>query len=324
MPGKVRRTVAGGTGRADGTRPRPAPNWLTGSDQRRLFLTWMPPALAILLVAGWLERSFLGPVVRPAVPQVDTVLSRAPVTRTVDDAVTIEALPAEAVPGADRAAAGEPVVPRDLLAAVRDDTVFRSADGPAWFAIWGVLAAEGASGSVAPRGREVSFAQLFEQPASYRGRRVRFAGTIRRLQEVEAGPNDRGIERTWQAWVEPADGPRSPIVVYLLSVPPDMPTGMRVDVPVTVDGVFFKRWAYQASDAIRLAPLVMAAAPRRAPRITSGSGTSAIVGWALLSIVGLVAVTGAALALGTGRRPRRGLPDRLPVLPVDADGERGP
>ena len=279
----------------------------------------MPPALAILLLAGWVERAFLGPVVGEAPRQVDTVLSRAPVQRTIDDAVTIEAA-TEDVAAAGGDATGSRVVDADLLRDVRDDTVFRSADGPAWFAIWGVLAADGAG---TPRGRDVTFAQLFEQPASFRGRRVRFAGTIRRLQEVEAGSNDRGIEHTWQAWVEPADGPPSPIVVYFLSIPPDMPTGMRVDVPVTVDGVFFNRWAYPASDAIRLAPLVMAAAPRRAPRITGGSGSSAIVGWALFSIAGLVAVTAAALALGSSRRPRRDLPDRLPGLPADPDGERG-
>lgn len=283
----------------------------------------MPPALVLLLVAGWVERSLLGPIVRPAPPQIDTVLSRAPVTRTVDDAVTIEA-PAALVRGGDEPpAADAPVVPGDLLAAVRDDTVFRSADGPAWFAIWRVLAAEGSSGAPAPRGRDVTFAQIFEQPASFRGRRVRFAGTIRRLQEVEAAPNEQGIERTWQAWVEPADGPPSPIVVYFLSLPPGMSTGMRVELPVRVDGVFFKRWAYQASDAIRLAPLVMAAEPRPAPRITSGSGTSALVGWALLSIVGIVGVTGAALAFGAGRHPRRRSPDRLPSWPSGVDGDRG-
>lgn len=284
----------------------------------------MPPALAILLVAGWVERALLGPVVRPPEPQVDTVLARAPVTRTVDDAVTIEAEPASSADGAGGAAEDAAVVPRDLLRAVRDDTVFRAADGPAWFAIWRMLAAERAGDAAVPRGRDVSFAQLFEQPASYRGRRVRFAGTVRRLQEVEAAPNDDGIERTWQAWVEPADGPASPIVVYFLALPAGIPTGMRVDVPVTVDGVFFKRWAYQASDAIRLAPLVMAAEPRLAPRITSGSGTSTIVGWALVSIVGMVAVTGTALALGARRRPRRPLPDRLPALPGAADGGSAP
>ena len=282
-------------------------NWLDRAERRDLYLTWMPAALVLLLLAGWAERALWGPAAAPAVRQVDTRLAGGPLVRTVDDAVTIEG-PAdpvvidEARDDADLAAAPE------LLAAVRDDTVFRSADGPAWFAIWGRLAAEEASGGPGPRGRKVSFSQLFEQPRSFRGRRVRFAGRVRRLQEVEAPSNDLGIEHTWQAWVEPAGGPPSPIVVYFLSVPSGMPTGLRVDEPVIVDGVFFKRWAYQASDAIRLAPLVMARTPIRPPRIERGRGESAIVGWALFSIAVLVAVTAVALAMASRSRPGRPRP----------------
>lgn len=290
-------------------------NWLRRAEQRRLFWTWMPPALVVLLAAGQAERVFFAPP--PAEPPrgVDTVLARAPVTRTIDDAVTIQA-PAGASPAArpdEPDGPADTAAPRAVLERVRDDTVFRSDDGPAWFAIWARLVEEQGGARAAPPARGVSFAQLFEQPDSFRGRRVRFEGTIRRLQEVASPANDAGIERTWQAWVEPAGGPPTPIVVYFLALPEGTPTGMRVDVPVIVEGVFFKRWAYQASDAIRLAPLVMAVAPRPAPRIESGRGTSPLVGWALVSIVGLVAVTAVALRLASPRAPRRVLPERVEI-----------
>lgn len=302
-------------------------NWLERAEQRRLWITWMPAALVVLLLAGWLERKLWGPAASPSAPQVDTRLAGGPVVRTVDDAVTIEGAgeaghAAGGLPDDDDA---ELAAPRELLAAVRDDTVFRSADGPAWFAIWGRLADEGASGRSTPRGMKVGFGQLFEQPRSFRGRRVRFAGRMRRLQEVEAPANDLGITRTWQAWVEPAGGPPSPIVVYFLSVPPGTPTGLRVDEPVIVDGVFFKRWAYQASDAIRLAPLVMARAPIRPPRIERGRGESTIVGWALLSIVALVTVTWIGLSRGARKRPGRPSQARPSfVTPGDVAGEEVP
>lgn len=279
----------------------------------------MPPALVLLVVAGQVERVLWGPPADPPPGKIDTVLARGPVERTIDGAVTIERdHPAGAATDGDEDSDDDLTAPRGALAAVRDDTVFRSADGPAWFAIWKLLAEEAASGGAAPRGRAVTFAQLFEQPDAFRGRRVRFEGTIRRLQEVEAPANDIGLERTWQAWIEPAGGPPSPIVVYFLSVPPEVPVGMRVHVPVIVDGVFFKRWAYQATDAIRLAPLVMSAAPRFPPRITTGRGSSGIAGWALVSILALVAVTAGLLRGASAARPRRRLPETLPRFVVDS------
>lgn len=310
--------------------PAPAPlrrrprNWHSASEQRRLFWILLP----LVLVAAWLERVWLGPpAVGPSEP-IDTVLSRGPVTRTIDDGITIEpsidstgdsaiapsasevSRPADTSPSA-----AEPLAAADALALVRDDTVFRSADQRAWFSIWERLREEAAAGTVA-RGREVTFSQVFSQPRSFRGRRVRVAGTIRRLQEVPAPANPLGIAAYWQAWLEPAGGPAAPIVVYFLALPPGTPTGMRVEVPAIVDGVFFKRWAYQASDAIRLAPLLMAIEPRSPPRITSGRGSSPIVGWALGSIVGLLAVTWLALRLAASG-PRRRHPDRLDA---DLDG----
>ena len=300
-------------------RPR---NWHSRTEQFRLFWILVP----LVFVAAWVERTWWSPT--PTAPQtpIDTILSRGPLTRTIEDGVTIEgvagggAAPAELIspPPAEPTAPATPV--RDAvetladaadLALVRDDTVFRSADQQAWFAIWKRLQEEVAVGSP-PRGREVTFAQLFAQPRSFRGRRVRVAGTIRRLQEVAAPANPLGIATYWQAWLEPAEGPAAPIVVYFLKLSPGMPVGMRVEIPAVVDGVFFKRWAYQASDAIRLAPLLMATEPQLPPRITTGRGQTPIVGWALVSIGGLLATTWLALrCAATSQAPQRRHPELL-------------
>ena len=292
-------------------RPR---NWHSRTEQFRLFWILVP----LVFVAAWVERTWWSPTPTAPLAPIDTILSRGPLTRTIEDGVTIEG---EAGGGAAPAAPAPPATPvRDAaetladatdLALVRDDTVFRSADQQAWFAIWKRLQEEAAAGSP-PRGREVTFAQLFAQPRSFRGRRVRVAGTIRRLQEVAAPTNALGIATYWQAWLEPAGGPAAPIVVYFLDLPPGIPTGMRVEIPAVVDGVFFKRWAYQASDAIRLAPLLMATEPQLSPRITSGRGQTPVVGWALVSIGGLLATTWLALRYAaTSQAPKRHHPELL-------------
>ena len=98
------------------TRPQTPPsrgeprNWLRRTEQRRLFWTWMPPALVLLLLVGQVERVFLAPPAAEAVGDVDTVLARGPVTRTIDDAVTIEA---PAVAPAEDGAARKPANARD-------------------------------------------------------------------------------------------------------------------------------------------------------------------------------------------------------------------
>ncbi len=304
---------------AESSPRRRLPNWNSATERRRLFWILVP----IVLLAGWAERTWLSPTAIAPTEPIDTILGRGPVTRTIDDGITIEA-PDDIGPSDGKTATGERsagvgAAPETMadpadLALVRDDTVFRSADQRAWFAIWQRLQTEAAADS-RPRGRKVTFAQLFSQPRSFRGRRVRIVGTIRRLQEVAAPSNALGIGAYWQAWLEPADGPASPIVVYFLSRPPGTPSGMRVEIPSVVDGVFFKRWAYQASDAIRLAPLLMATEPQSPPRITSGRGSSTIVGWALFSIAGLIATTWLALRIAATTSP----PKRRSPASIDAD-----
>ena len=147
-------------------------NWSSAAEQRRLFWILVP----IVLLAAWAERVWLGPTVPPPPPPIDTIFGRGPVTRTIDDGITIEAPPAIEAPIGEAAveepSAGVPAAPETLadpadLVLVRDDTVFRSADQRAWFTIWGRLQAEAAAGSQ-PRGRKVTFAQLFSQPRSFR------------------------------------------------------------------------------------------------------------------------------------------------------------
>lgn len=296
--------------------PPPPRNYLAGDERRRLFWRFMPPAVLLFLALGWIERRWLGPVVVPAAPQVDTRLKDAHLERTVHDAVVIEAEPAPFV-----AAPQDVGASASSLARVRDDTVFRSDDEDAWFQIWMTLRSGDAASLRRAAAPQVSFIELFSQPRSFRGRLVRFAGTVHRLQRVEAPANDYDIGGYWQAWVEPADGPASPIVVYFLRLPEGMPSGMRVREPVEVVGYFFKRWAYEAQDTIRTAPLVMALEPEWRPLKPPPPGGTTFTGYALAAMAGVIAATLLAMRLAA-RRPLPSLqspPENLSAALADAE-----
>ncbi len=245
----------------------------------------MPPAIVLVLVAGWIERTYFGKPLQPTPPQVDTVSKSEWIDRTVSDAVVIEADPEPFEGVAEELGAS----PR-ALQRVRDDTVFRSSDDEAWFQIWMTLRSD-ANRVERAAVREVSFAELFGQPRSFRGRLVKIRGTIHRLQRVAAPPNQFNIEGYWQAWLEPQDGPASPIVVYFLNIPEGFPEGMNIREPVEVVGYFFKRWAYAATDTVRLAPLVMARQPIWRPDLPKASDVNALSTYALITMGALVALT---------------------------------
>jgi hypothetical protein len=268
----------------------------------------MPPALVLLLVAGWLERRYFAPPPRVEPPQVDTVVRGELVDRTIPDAVVIEADPEPFIGNADELAASP-----DALERVRDDTVFRPADEEAWFQVWMTLRSGDMRAYRKSNARRVSFTELFGQPRSFRGRLVSFRGTIRRLQQVEAPANRYDIENYWQAWLEPEGGPASPIVVYFLRIPAGFPHGMRIHEPVEVVGYFFKRWAYAASDVVRTAPLVMALEPIWKPAPARTAADNPFGSYALLAIGGIVALTLLAMRLASGgtRRPAEPPPTDL-------------
>jgi hypothetical protein len=249
---------------------RPPRNFLSRDGQRRLFWTVMPPATLVVLFGLWIEHSFFRqPSARPP-QQVDTRIPGGPRGMTdgiVSDAVVMEPDPEpfSEDPPTPRA------VPTEFLEKVRDDTVFREADSDAWFALWRSLQERDPAEIDRTAGSAVGFTELFGQPRSFRGKPVRLRGTLRRLQRVEAAANTAGIRGYWQGWLDPEGGPPSPIVVYFLALPDSIQPGTRLVEPVEVVGYFFKRWAYQATDTIRTAPLVMAlepetlAAPPRPP-----------------------------------------------------------
>ncbi len=260
----------------------------------------MPPALIAMLLLGWLERSWFASPAAPVRPQVDTTMADVPTDPALADAVVIAA-DSELPPG-DADEYGASV---HALAQVRDDTVFRGAEEEAWFQIWMTLRSADTRSLARSSVRRVSFTELFGQPRSYRGRLVRFRGTLHRLEKLTAPANDYDIKDYWQGWLEPEGGPVSPIVVYFLRLPEGMPHGMKISEQVDVAGYFFKRWAYAATDTVRIAPLVLALEPIWKPRpagspLENSIGTVALVTMAAVVLLTMLGIR--AAGSGPGRR----------------------
>ena len=188
----------------------------------------------------------------------------------------------EAIPGTFRApaeheadkeaepdAAGRyfPGVKPEYFDAVRDDTIFRPGERDAWFHLLEILDKTDEETIQAESAGRTTFAQLFSQSNDYRGKLVTLRGKIRRSHWMRAPGNDYGIEHYYRTWLQPEDNPTTPMAVYCLHLPEAFPSGMDIAEEVTLTGFFYKRWAYQAKDALRSTPVVLARTVdwRRAP-----------------------------------------------------------
>ncbi|MGQ9606510.1 MAG: hypothetical protein ACUVTW_09940 [Thermogutta sp.] len=140
---------------------------------------------------------------------------------------------------------------------VQDDQPFRSAEAGPWFAVLARLSrAEDDAIAAASQGW-VTFSELYRRSRDRRGQVVTVKGWVVQAARMKAPKNDAAISEYHQLWVQPADE-NNPLVVYALSLPRDFPSGNRLEEPVEIHGVFFKRWAYQAHDALRAAPVLLA------------------------------------------------------------------
>ena len=304
------------TGRdAMASRQRPR-NYLAPGERRRIFWMLMPPALVAFLTLGWIEQAWFPRRGPRTEKQVDTRLEAVRGEPPAGDAVLIEAEPDPFAPAAEALSASV-----ESLAKVRDDAFFRRDEEPAWIQTWLTLRSADPQ-AVRAAATPVSFTELFGQPLSFRGRPVRFKGTLRRLERLRAPANDYDLADYWQGWLEPAVGPPSPIVVQFLRLPPGMPEGLKINEPVEISGYFFKRYAYKATDTIRRAPLVMAVEPVWMPRTPVEPGGTSLGTIAVVTMMALVAATALAMFLGNRGRsvapsePVRNLDDALAGVDV--------
>jgi hypothetical protein len=296
---------------AGGPRTSRARNYLARTERRRLFWMVMPVAAALVLGLGWIERTWFQR--RTAGDrQVDTRLEAVAGPRPTGDEILMER-DEEPLEAGAAAELGASLV---SLSRVRDATFFREGDYDAWFQTWNTLRETGMPALQRGRPRDVGFRELFGQPRSFRGRLVRMRGTLHRLERLTAPANDYSIGEYWQGWLEPAGGPPSPVVVQCLELPSGLPTGMDIAEPVEIVGYFFKNYAYNAADTIRVAPVIMTLAPIWKPRQAPvqspwEQGGVTLVVMAMLVGVGVAAWLGMQAAKPLTRRETAAEPTGL-------------
>lgn len=179
------------------------------------------------------------------------------------------------------------------LSSVEDNTYFRSEENPAWFAVLDYLKSTPGEGDLPI---EVTYAQLIDQPDTYRGRAVAIRGTAMREELLDAPENNVGIDSYHRLIIRPQGGGVWPIVVYCLSLPPEFPSGDKIKAEVEVAGIFFKNWSYSWQGGLGLAPVVLAntfdwqppsAIERRTTQFTAGNiVTIVVLSAALATLVG--------------------------------------
>jgi hypothetical protein len=142
-----------------------------------------------------------------------------------------------------------------------------------------------------PRYRFSLYADLLKDPQAYRGQLLPLRGHVRRLEEMRLIDGDDDLGVAYQAYLFTDDSRTHPYIVVSREVPPGMPRGGDILEEVAVAGYFFKIYAYDAQDAVRIAPLLIAQRLEWFPRREAGPFVSPF--W------GGLAATGALLILVT-------------------------
>lgn len=280
---------------------RPSRNYLGRREQFRLFTLFGMLALVVVLMklAGrpesWNWFNVLAPQPKAAATlaqdgPIDTLQPDENISAEVPDAMRI----APAVtPPEDGDRESLPGLRRDAFAGVADDTVLRGGDEhEAFFQTLEVLQGIDEQSATLPRPIDVGFVQLFRQPQAYRGDWIRVSGVVRRALPISVPKNAHGVQELHQLWLQPEGRPDDLLAVDVLQLPPGFPTGTAVKAPVTIDGVFFKRWAYHAGDGIRTSPLILARTvvwtPEAAPLATARSISPSEIAIAALVVAATV------------------------------------
>ncbi len=250
-------------------KPR-VPNYLSQREQRKLLAVVL--CIGLLLLAfqeagkphtwNWLWK-LTGHVVPGEQPRVDTRLPPPKPTQG-DDVPTLVAQ-ATRDELADKPTEFKrqlvPGVTLEPLLKVRDDAAFMTVDYDGYFQLLHVLLTTDEKELDRYARRGVTYHQLYNQSAAYRGELIEIHGQVRSVfRDLQARrDNQSGVQKYHQLWLSPNDAPGEVVVVHVLDLPPNLPTTGNLVGDVSLVGFMFKRWAYQSADReLRSTPLLLA------------------------------------------------------------------
>jgi hypothetical protein len=209
-----------------------------------------------------------------------------------------------------------PGVKPEWFATIHDDTISSRGEQACTFALLDILQRSDLEKLRKASLGRIAYAQLFRQPNEYRGRLVTVSGRVHAVHRIELFKNEYGIKEYYQVWLAPFENRTSPIVVYCLGLPKGFPTGKKVAEEAEVTGFFLKRWAYQATDAVRTAPELLAKTLEWRKRPLMRQESPGGIGSLLLIVAAAIVVAAATawLIYIRTRSPRLVSPDRPPGL----------
>jgi hypothetical protein len=286
----------------DGPKPR---NYLSRREQRRLLFLVLALGLAVILMCEARKPEHWQCFQTP-----DGKNGPRPVDMLPDDVENAE--------GGENGLLGRklfPGVDQGLLKTIRDNTRFRDEEKAAWFNMLGVLKHGGEAELRRASIGRISWLQLNEQSAEYRGELVNVLGTICRAHRVDAQKNDLGIDGYYQVWLEPDDNTKRRIVVYCLELPEGFPTGMELAERARVTGFYFKRWLYMGQKDLETAPVLLAKTVGW--KKTPAAASDAPAGLDSIYFLIAAAIVLSLLAIGYILYCTRGRPRKEDDAPVD-------
>lgn len=108
--------------------------------------------------------------------------------------------------------------------------------------------------------RSLTYGNLFNEPQLHRGKVVHWEGRLKRLTRYEPPAETKldGVTDQYEGWMfAPDNYGANPVCVIFTDLPAGLEPGDKLDVRVSFDGYFFKKYRYQAADVLRDAPLLI-------------------------------------------------------------------
>jgi hypothetical protein len=104
------------------------------------------------------------------------------------------------------------------------------------------------------------FVDLYNDPELYHGKLVTLQGHLRKLSSFSPDENPYGLEdQLWEGWLFDPHGQNHPAVIISTSREEGLEEGTEIVADhVIVTGYFFKNYGFEAQDALRFAPLLIA------------------------------------------------------------------
>lgn len=177
-------------------------------------------------------------------------------------------------------------IQQNLIAAMKDGTVWRAADGPGLMATLAMHEVAGKRFSDLNNAREAAVTAgvlpLLQQPGVYLGQTVVASGEVVQIEQVRASENPFAIASYWNLWLLPRDASNRPWLVIVPDLPPELMSLIDNQTPeqdstaaasdadsikqswyvksprpqVDVDGEFLKRLSYRSTAGAELTPVV--------------------------------------------------------------------